>query len=139
MSYEYVSLLKRRSLTFMKYAHEAIKEGEYDIACFFAEQAVQLSLKALILRVLGYVPRVHRIRELLGTITKALVNMKRYDLVNNIEEFVRRKRDSFRLLEDAYIGSRYLMRTYDINDAKECMKVAEEILKVVDEIEREIF
>jgi len=65
--------------------------------------------------------------------------MKRYDLVNNIEEFVRRKRDSFRLLEDAYIGSRYLMRTYDINDAKECMRVAEENLKVVDEIEREIF
>ena len=135
MSYEYVSLLKRRSLTFMKYAHKAIKEGEYDIACFLAEQAVQLSLKALILRVLGYVPRVHRIRELLGIITKALVN----DLVNNIEEFVRRKRDSFRLLEDAYIGSRYLMRTYDINDAKECMRVAEEVLKVVDEIEREIF
>jgi len=123
----------------MKYAHKATKEGEYDIACFFAEQAVQLGLKALTLRVLGYIPRVHRIRELLGIIIKTLVNLGRSDLANNVEELVKSKRDSFKLLEDAYTGSRYLMRTYDIDDAKGCIKIAKKILKVVDEIEEEIF
>lgn len=58
--------LTRRAAAFWRHALEALDRGEYDLACFLAEQAVQLKIKALLVRVAGYTPRGHGLRELLG-------------------------------------------------------------------------
>jgi len=64
-SIDLVELLKKRSSLFYEYAREALSRGHYDMAMFHAEQALQLRLKALALRILGYIPRIHSVRELL--------------------------------------------------------------------------
>ncbi len=62
---------------FLREATRLLNEGEYDIACFFAEQALQLRLEALLLRILGHVLRGHGVRELLGLLVKALEKWRR--------------------------------------------------------------
>ncbi|RLE74846.1 MAG: DNA-binding protein [Thermoprotei archaeon] len=138
MSYEYVSLLLSRSLAFMRHAREAAERGECDVACFMAEQAAQLGLKALALRLLGYVPRTHRIRELLGVVAEALEGIGERDLAEAVRSLATSRRLSLRLLEDAYTGGRYLMRLYDALDAEECVRAAEEVLEVVRRVEERL-
>ena len=46
--------------------------GEYDLACFEAEQAAQLALKSLLYELLGMAPRIHDLGELLGLLHRAL-------------------------------------------------------------------
>ena len=63
MSGEYVARLKRPALSFLKEAEEADDE---DLAAFFAEQAMQLYLKAAFYELFGDKVRGHGLRELLG-------------------------------------------------------------------------
>jgi len=51
---------------FLNSAKGNITRRLYDVACFEAEQAAQLFLKAYILKFSGLVPRTHSIRILLG-------------------------------------------------------------------------
>ena len=137
-SYDFVELLKKRSRAFLKYSQEAFNRGDYDLACFFAEQAAQLRLKSLILRILGMVPRTHRIRELLGTILKALRNLN-YEQAETVNSFINESRSTLRVLEDAYTGSRYLERTYDKDDAFDCINLVKELFKLLERVERNVF
>ena len=50
MSGEYVARLKRRALSFLKEAEEA---ADADLAAFFAEQAMQLHIKAVFYEIFG--------------------------------------------------------------------------------------
>ena len=67
-----VELLYKRGRMFYDYALIAFERGDYDISVFMCEQAAQLSLKAILLRILGFIVRGHGIRELLGSLSKAL-------------------------------------------------------------------
>nr|WP_286188839.1 HEPN domain-containing protein [Sulfolobus sp. S-194] len=49
-SYDDVNRLPRRAEKIRKDAISAYNEGYYDLSCFYAEQAVQLKIKAYILR-----------------------------------------------------------------------------------------
>jgi HEPN domain-containing protein len=80
---------------------------------FFLEQAAQLRLKALLLRLLDFIPREHGVRELLGVIIKYLESLGKRELSSMVSEYASLWRDSLRILEDDYIGGRYLAKTYE--------------------------
>ncbi|BEP16702.1 hypothetical protein PYJP_00540 [Pyrofollis japonicus] len=84
-----------RSKGFLDLAREAYRRKQYDLAVFLAEQAVQLRIKAALLRIAGYYPRVHGIRLLLGEPSKT-VGDKAGD---KIKQFIAEKRSLLSELE----------------------------------------
>lgn len=116
---EEVERLRIRSKGFMEAAVERLKAEDYDLACFMAEQAVQLYLKSVILELSGEIPRTHSIRQLLSAISKLLDEKFDFD------------RRSLVFLEDAYIKARYFGSGYEREDAEDAIKIAEEVISVV--------
>ena len=106
---------------------------------FYTEQALQLMLKALALRMLGYVPRTHSIREIIALIVKTLRELGKRELAQLLEDFSRSYRDALRILEEAYIASRYLEKSYERDDAKRAVKVVEEAINILGKIEQCVF
>lgn len=70
------------------------------------------------LRILGYVPRGHSIRELLGLLVKALEGLGRVYKVNDVKAILLSARDELRLVEEAYTASRYTGRMYTVDDTR---------------------
>ena len=138
-AYEHVERLKRRARRFLAHAHTALRDRDFDIACFCAEQAAQLRLKALFLRMVGYVPRTHSIRELLGDLVSALKVLGREELASRIAAFSRDNRNVLRRLDEAYTGARYLPHEFDEEDARACVEVAEVLISMLDEVESDAF
>ena len=135
----HVDLLKRRGLLFFEYAKEALSKEHYDMCMFYAAQALQLMLKALALRMLGYVPRTHSIREIIALIVKTLRELSKRELAQLLEDFSRSYRDALRILEEAYIASRYLEKSYERDDAERAVKVVEEAINILGKIEQCVF
>ncbi|RLG40767.1 MAG: DNA-binding protein [Thermoproteota archaeon] len=105
-----IRLLRRRSKAFLERAIDSLNSGDYDIASFLSEQAVQLYLKSLLLEKLGDYPRTHSISTLLSII-------KEIPSCDRLMELLERSRE-IRLMEDAYIASRYLAREYTREEAE---------------------
>ena len=120
-----VEILKRRSLEFLEESRIALKRGSYDVACFLAEQSLQLYLKHSLLKTVGDYPRTHSIRRLLGDLNKVLKSRK-------LEEFIRANRARLSALEDAYLMARYFIKEYSKEDAEDMVKLVEETLKIID-------
>ncbi|MEM1573701.1 MAG: HEPN domain-containing protein, partial [Candidatus Methanomethylicaceae archaeon] len=97
---EEVEILQGRAKTFLKYAKEALERGDFDFACFSSEQAAQLFVKSVILELIGEVPRLHRVRELLYLLSKSVPEMEK-----PITKFIEENREVLRTLDDAYITS----------------------------------
>lgn len=129
LSREEVEILEKRAKAFLRFAEQAFKEGEYDLSCFFAEQAAQLCLKSLSLKLFGEVLRTHRVRELLALISTTLRDWR--EMIN---EFVQTYRAELRILEEAYIASRYLTTSFQVDDAKAAIDVAKEVIKLCKKI-----
>jgi len=125
MKIKEVELLKRRALSFLEYAKIQLKGEAYDLASFSSEQAAQLYLKSLILQLSGEIPRTHSIRELLRIIGE-LTNRQ-----EEVKEFIRENRIRLRLLENAYIESRYLPIVYEKEDAEVIVGIAKEVIDFV--------
>ncbi|WP_456330150.1 HEPN domain-containing protein [Archaeoglobus sp.] len=106
-----VERLRKRAMGFMDAAAERLKAEDYDLACFMAEQAVQLYLKSAVLELSGDVPRTHSIRQLLSILSKLLDEQFDFD------------RRSLIFLEDAYIKARYLGSDYVKEDAEDAIKI----------------
>ncbi len=103
-------------------------EGDYDIAAFMADQAVQLYLKSVIFELTGEVPRVHAVRQLISALKDLLDNPNLFD------DFVRENRSLFIRLEETYISSRYMPRRYDREEAEELLDFAEKVIKFVNSV-----
>jgi len=97
-------VLRKRALHMVTMAENAFENGFYDVSCFLAEQALQLYLKAMLLKLLGGYPRTHSIRRLLGELSK-LVDSR-------LEEFCRVNWVRLSALEDAYLMARYFVKPY---------------------------
>jgi HEPN domain-containing protein len=123
-SIDEVEALLSKSKKFINLASICIEQEVYDLACFNAQQGAQLLLKALTLKKLGYVPRIHSLRELIGNLAKQ-VNAQ------NLSEYVKTHRLELMALEDAYISSRYFVKEFTKDDAEECIRIAKEMAELV--------
>lgn len=116
-----------------------MRREHFDLAVFYAEQALQLRLKSLVLRLLGFVPRIHSVREMLGLFTEALKEIDREDLTSEVSEFSEANRDGLRVLDEAYIASRYLLRVYELEDAKKSLSIVDKAFRLLDSLEGDLF
>jgi HEPN domain-containing protein len=123
------SFLKRRAFAFLEDARSDFMREEYDLVLFHVEQFVQLYLKHLLYLKLGEFPKTHSPSELFKLLAR----------VYNREEvigFYRENLDMLNLLEDAYISSRYLPRTFSREVAERALAFSERLLEVFSWLER---
>lgn len=123
-SFDDVLRLLRRANKFKEDAKSAFSQGFYDFACFYSEQAVQLLLKAYILKNLGIVPRTHDIRTLLDYVYK-------FEQKDEVRDLITRFRKTLASLERSYTDARYGFIDYDMNDGRECLNIMEIIFNVI--------
>ncbi|MEM0232544.1 MAG: HEPN domain-containing protein [Candidatus Nezhaarchaeales archaeon] len=128
MSYSEVSLVRDRALRMLKSGRRSLLEGDYDIAAFMADQAVQLYIKSVIFELTGELPRVHVVRQLINILRDLLGDPDVFD------GFVRENRSLLIRLEEAYISSRYMPRKYDREEAEELLDFAEKVIEFVKSI-----
>ena len=81
------------------------------------------------MKLFGEVLRTHRVRELLALISTTLRDWR--EMIN---EFVQTYRAELRILEEAYIASRYLTTSFQVDDAKAAIDVAKEVIKLCKKI-----
>ncbi len=136
MSGDYYRLLARRAHAFLSLAEDLLGKGEYDLAVFNAEQAVQLRLKAIIYRLWGVTPRSHSVRWLLGLMRNNLLRAGLVQAAERIDEFTRTHRSLLAALEDAYTLTRYGHLEYDHELASELVSVAKKLWSLLEEVER---
>ncbi len=104
MGREEVDILKERADSSIELAKEALKRGYYDWAIFQIEQAFQLILKYLLAKQFGYYPKTHSLKLLIENCSKI-----KKELITFYEKY----REIIKILEDAYLGSRYFPFSYD--------------------------
>jgi Uncharacterized conserved protein related to C-terminal domain of eukaryotic chaperone, SACSIN len=122
MSIDLYNELAKRAKYFFKISRNDAINNRYDIALFHLEQALQLGIKAYLLKEKGDFPRIHDLSELIN--------------LTNCECLITLQRNRWyilHILEDAYIGSRYLLRKYDkkvyrsarnfVREALKCMNI----------------
>jgi HEPN domain-containing protein len=121
-----VEILKKRAVEFLAQSKLAIEKGHNDSASFLADQAVQLYLKSCLLQVVGDYPRTHGIRNLIDELLQSTHSMK-------VSEFTKENRAGISSLEDACIMARYTMKEYDEETSSDAVKLAEQIMGLVEE------
>ncbi|CUX78092.1 HEPN domain-containing protein [Thermococcus chitonophagus] len=109
-----------------------MKQEYYDIVAFNFEQAVQLKLKAILLEFTGDVIKTHSIRTLLDALGEVLGRRE------EVRKFIREHRNDIKVLEDAYVETRYEAVIYRDYDAEAIMKSAKLILDFVEELVRKM-
>ena len=121
MHKEEVKLFLKRAENFLDGAKQRYQKGDWDLTCFLAEQSVQLFVKATILEISGEFPKTHSIRKLFGIVHQLTDNKTfNYD------------RKALLFLESAYLNSRYFSFSYEQEDAKDAIEIAENVKKMVE-------
>lgn len=123
-SVDEVETLLSKSKKFTNLASICLERELYDLACFNAQQGIQLLLKAFTLEKLGHIPRTHSIRELMGNLSRQLNE-------EDLNEYVKTHRLELTALEDAYISSRYFVKEFAREDAEDCIRIAKEVSELV--------
>ncbi len=119
-------LMRRRAIAFLDVAKYSLKQGNYDVAVFNAEQAAQLYLKAVLLELIGDFPRTHSLIFL-------LTELKRVN-VGEVEEFLKKNKRGLHILEDAYLTSRYFYKVFDKEDCEYLISLAEEVVSFCEKL-----
>ncbi|MEZ0345635.1 MAG: HEPN domain-containing protein [Infirmifilum sp.] len=120
-----VRILRRRAWAFYNRAMDSLGSGDYDLAAFLSEQAVQLYLNSLLLGEVGDYPHTHS----LSSPISILRRLEKYrELVKLFEDNVA----VVRLMEDAYISSRYLPREFTRDEAEKLLSLARKVLNYGD-------
>lgn len=139
MSGELVEKLRHRAIAFLREAKRFLEEGEYDLACFSAEQTLQLYLKSVFLKLFGETLRVHGIRELLGLLASRLHQEGFREEAIKVKDFVRENRYTLSVIEDAYVDARYTIRSFTEEEAREVLEVSLKLIKLLEEIEKHVW
>jgi len=132
MAQEEIEFLKERSREFYEEAMELFKKGKYNLSAFALEQSLQLYLKYLIAKKIGYWPKTHYLDELVKNLAEAY----------NKEEFIEYKKENnlfFDDLSDAYFTSRYFPKKFNKELVEELLKNFEKFIKFIEEILNEKF
>jgi HEPN domain-containing protein len=122
--FEEYNYLLERSRRFLETAEMQFERGFHDLAVFSLEQALQLYLKACLLKLGVDYPRTHSVRKLLELTYK----------LTGAEEIKRILTDyavELGSLEDAYIMSRYVAREYSVEEAGRLRQVVTRLMEVV--------
>lgn len=110
--------LKERSLYFLEIFKKDLKNKKFDVGMFHVEQALQLALKAFLLKNFGDFPKIHDLKILFEKIDN-----------EKVKKLAEEKWYIIEILNDAYIASRYLPREYGEKELKEAIEFVEEIIK----------
>ena len=114
-----INLFLKRAENFLDGAGERFQKEDWDLACFLAEQSVQLFAKAVILEKGGELPKTHSIRKLFAIL---------FQLTNN--KIFKYDRKSLLFLESTYLNE-ILSHTYEKEDAEEAIKIANDIKSII--------
>jgi len=112
-------VLRERARMFLEAAKDDLRAERVDLAAFHAEQASQPTLKYVLALQAGYHPHTHPLRRLFEE-----VRAVRLDLWQLYERYML----AFEVMEDAYLGGRYLPRRYSGEVVEHMVKVAEEVV-----------
>lgn len=112
-------MLRERARMFLEAAKDDLKAGRVDLAAFHAEQACQLALKYVLASRAGYYPHTHSLRRLFEEVRA---------LRPELWQLYERHALAFEVMEDAYLGARYLPRRYSRDVVERLVRVAEELV-----------
>jgi HEPN domain-containing protein len=116
---EEAEILRVRALMFLAAARDDLRAGRVDLAAFHAKQACQLALKYVLASRAGYYLHTYSLRRLFEEVRA--VKPELWSLYE-------RHMFAFEVMEDAYLGARYLPRRYSRDVAEPLVKVAEELV-----------
>ncbi|ADC66534.1 HEPN domain protein [Ferroglobus placidus DSM 10642] len=118
---EEVKVYLERSKKFERDAKFDFDNGDYDLAMFHIEQAMQLLIKAKLLDLKGYFERTHSLRKLLSELKD----------VEGVEDFLKKYKIVLRNLERAYVTSRYYFEEFFREEVEEAFKALEELRRIL--------
>ncbi|MEZ0319667.1 MAG: HEPN domain-containing protein [Pyrobaculum sp.] len=108
---------------FRKSAYRALDEGEYDLACFLAQQAAEFLLKGVLIKEAGARPVTHSLYEM----AKRLAQLRGASLGEDVARCAK-------ALEEHYIQARYpdaRLGPYEKWEAEQCLECMEAIWRWV--------
>ena len=124
MSKEVAESLRKRAREYIETYEFHLSHAIYALAVFDLEQALQLSVKASLLEEGVAYPRTHSIRRLLELLADVRNDEK---LRGKIREYA----VELRLLEEAYISSRYVATEFSEDEVLMVKKAFDEVIKHV--------
>jgi len=124
LSSQEAEALRRRSSDYMQTFEFHMSRGMYALAIFDLEQAAQLYVKARLLEEGVAYPRTHSIRRLL----ELLAGVKGDE---RLKKVVKEYAVELKLLEEAYISSRYVASEFSEDEVTKVKRAVEEIMKYV--------
>jgi len=120
-----VELMGRRAIAFLETAKHSLKQGNYDIAAFNAEQATQLYLKSTLLELVGDFPRTNSI----------ILLLRELEHVNEeVGKFIKENKRGLHNLEDSYLTSRYFYKIFDREDSGYLVSLSEEVIRFCEKL-----
>jgi len=114
---EEIRVFAEKAEKFEEAARYFAEKGVFDLSAFHIEQAMQLYIKFILAKELGYFPRVHSLTKLFHELGK---------LDESFKEFYEEREIVLKDIEDAYILSRYFPRAYSQREVEEMMETLEE-------------
>ncbi len=122
--------MMERSDRFLKTAESTLEKGFLDISSFNANQALELFLKARVLRLAGDYPHTHDIKELLITLGK--VCEPKY--AGTVENILREKSLELKAVQDTYITSRYFFTSSSENEVNRMIGFIKELERSLEDV-----
>ena len=133
-----VEKLIRRSKSFLRSSKLRIEWGDYDLALFDVEQALQLYLKATLLELFGIKSKVHGVLERLGMLRKELSKAGFDELAISVSDLVRENRAIIDMIDEAYVSSRYEVEEVEPTEALAAYDFALKVLELLERVRREV-
>ena len=124
---------------FLQEAVEDLEKGFYDLAAFHAEQALQLFLKSMLVRISGEEIRGHEVRELLATLAFSLETEGFKEIAEEMSKLAKRYRKLLVGLEEAYYEARYKPYPYTKEEAEELVEGARAIIAELKKLEGKLW
>ena len=114
--------LKKRAKEFWERSKEDFEKSRFNLAVLDIEQSIQLWFKYLIFLKAGDFPKTHYFDVLIKQLSEI------YNC-SEILQFYQKHALEFRVLEDAYISTRYLPKEFSKEEVRKIMEFAEEVFK----------
>jgi len=119
---EEIRVFKERAEGAFELSNKSFGDKNYDWSIFLLEQGCQLLIKYILALKIGYFSKTHSLSRLFEEAN---------EISKDFSKFYDKYREKIAILEDAYINSRYLGKTYKKEDVKDLFLVFEKLLEVI--------